>query len=142
MCEGHLVPHLQWHRSTSYLTAIVMFALTFRVYEIFFDLEIDSQGEDRDLRHSLGSDRFFHNLSHMGTYLYVKCTQTNTHTHTVRDWGDDYKQNLQTRFAKKIRHRLPFAAASTSTARCSSSCFSGGQPASSARVDFTSSLML
>ena len=100
---------------TSYLMAIVMFALSLTVYETFanqekchkFDLENEGycQGVEKlDLRHATESifiesrilATWQHTFTKKDTYLHA---HTHTHKHTPRDRGDDYRQNLQRRFA-------------------------------------------
>ena len=73
---------------TSYLTAIVMFALSLTVYEIFanlikcenFYLENEGQGEGREkgnLCHSTGNARF-----HIGDFFIIVATWKHTFTQT------------------------------------------------------------
>ena len=101
---------------TSYMMAIVMFALSLTICEIFtkiikyqsFDLENEGQGqevEERNLRHSTGNIRL-----HIGEFFRILTTceymftQTG-YTHTLQEMGHgyhnyhDYRQNLQIRFA-------------------------------------------
>ena len=61
------------------------------------------EGEQRELRHSTGNARFY-----IGEFLRIVSTRQHsftqreyTHTHTTRDRSDDYRQNLQSRFALK-----------------------------------------
>ena len=54
------------------------------------------------LRHLTGNVLFYvvdflKNFSYIGTFVYANVI--NTHIHTSRDWGDDCRQSLQSKFA-------------------------------------------
>ena len=100
-----------------------MFAPSLTAYEIFaiqikykpFDLENEVQGqrgEKWDLRHSTGNVLKFHIcelfrivVTREHTVMLTVKTYTYIHTYiyiqTSRDRGDDFRQYLQSRFAKK-----------------------------------------
>ena len=82
---------------------VVIFAKFLPVCEIFanFDLENESQCpavEERDFCNSTENVRF-----HIGEFLRILATWQHTFTqmvtHIPRSKGDDYRQNMQSRFA-------------------------------------------
>ena len=89
---------------TSNVTAIVMFALSLVLHEIFESPEKlwpwkwMSRSRSRktrlaplDYKRSSPCNRFFQDFSYKGPYLYAI---DNTHLHTARYRGDDYRHNL------------------------------------------------
>ena len=100
---------------TSYLIALVLFALSLAVWDIFanqekcknFDLANDGQEvEKRDLRYStrnvrIGIGDFF--LRILSTWQHT--FKQREDTRTTRDSGDDHRQNLQVDLHKKIRKK-------------------------------------
>ena len=86
---------------TSYVLAIVIFALSRTIYEIFanqikcqkFDLQNEDQrlGENRDLRHTTRNVRFhigdFSPEFYIATWQYSFTQNGNTHLHTQRETG-------------------------------------------------------
>ena len=93
---------------TSYVMALVMFALSLNICEIFSriikcrksELRMECQGQvdERKLRHSTGNIGI-----HIGIYFRILATWQQTFTQNVTQiqtykQGGDYRQNLQRRF--------------------------------------------
>ena len=92
-----------------------MIALSCTVYDIFAshkncqncDLESEGQGQEvekRDLRHSTRNARihvsdFVFKMLAIWQHTFTHKGHTRTYTHTQRGMGDDYRQNLQSKFA-------------------------------------------
>ena len=95
------------------------FALSLTIYEIFanvinfHNVDFENEGQGRgsrkwDSRHSTGNDQFhivdFFRILVLWEHTF---TQTHRYTHTTRDRGDEYRQNLQADLPKnqlKIPH--------------------------------------